>query len=423
MGIETVKDDRSSLTSSGARLTNGALRLQSDERLVDLARDGYRPAFETIVRRYGPPLKNYCGRIVGGDNSQDVVQQTFINAYTALRSDRRKVDLKPWLYRIAHNQSINMVKKNGWEHDQIDENFDGVPQPADIVERRDNLKKVVSSIGVLPSRQRSALVSREFEGRSYGEIATRMGESVAVVRELIRRARVKLRNGAGMLIPVQLLRGLLAGQQAGGIDTTRISEVLAGAGAGGALIKLGTTVLVAGTLATGTGVVVLDRDGRRDTGSASAPAASIDKAMDGTQQAELLTDSVLARQGAGQKPDKGQAGDAKDRDDFMMDDRGGKGPNGGYDDEFEKPYDDKPDGDMSDGPKKGEDDDMYEKPAWPGKPGKGDGMEDGEDKGGKDEGGKDEGGDKGDDMDDGEMNDDDDEFDDNDHSGPGGGED
>src|SRR3954454_18207475 len=92
-----------------ARLAGSAvLRTQSDERLVDLVRDGNDRAFEAIVHRYRRPLLRYCGRFLTPPRAEDAVQQAFVNAFGALRSGDGEMNLRAWLYRIAHNSALNV---------------------------------------------------------------------------------------------------------------------------------------------------------------------------------------------------------------------------------------------------------------------------------------------------------------------------
>src|SRR3954454_536063 len=104
-----------------ARLASTAvLRGQSDERLIDLTRAGNARAFEAIVHRYRRPLLRYCARILPPERAEDAVQQTFLSAYNSIANGDRDLKLKPWLYRIAHNSSLNLLRQNGWNHDQLD---------------------------------------------------------------------------------------------------------------------------------------------------------------------------------------------------------------------------------------------------------------------------------------------------------------
>src|SRR4051812_39030791 len=97
------------LLRSPARLAGlSLLRLQSDARLVALARDGHGPAFAAIVERYRAPLERYAGRIAGAERSEDAVQQALAAAHQSLVAHpEHDVELRPWLFRIVHNRSLN----------------------------------------------------------------------------------------------------------------------------------------------------------------------------------------------------------------------------------------------------------------------------------------------------------------------------
>src|SRR3954451_19155085 len=109
------------LLSGAARLARSSLlRAQSDERLVALVRDGHDPAFAALVDRYRGELLRYCDRIVGESRSEDVVQQAFVNAHGAMTSNDSDIRVRPWLYRIAHNAALNVLRA-GRQADELDE--------------------------------------------------------------------------------------------------------------------------------------------------------------------------------------------------------------------------------------------------------------------------------------------------------------
>ena len=109
------------------------LSTQSDSRLVDLVRAGYEPAFEAIVDRYRRPLLRYARRLLPAERAEDVVQLAFVNAYEAMRRDARELDLRPWLYRIAHNAALNALRDRGLHHTELADNWDGVERPEQAV--------------------------------------------------------------------------------------------------------------------------------------------------------------------------------------------------------------------------------------------------------------------------------------------------
>ena len=124
----------------------------SDERLVTMAREGDEQAFAMIVERYRVPLLRYCQRYLPPAAAEDALQQTFINAYAALSGDtaRTPVALKPWLYRVAHNASLNVARDPQAALDPLPEGLDGVERPDEVVQRRERLRRVVGAVSALP---------------------------------------------------------------------------------------------------------------------------------------------------------------------------------------------------------------------------------------------------------------------------------
>jgi DNA-directed RNA polymerase specialized sigma24 family protein len=94
-------------------LAGPLLRLRSDDQLVALFRMGYEDAFDAIDSRYRARLFAYTRRMLGASRSdaEDVLQDVFVKAYTALRHDDRPVTLRAWLYRVAHNRCIDHLSR------------------------------------------------------------------------------------------------------------------------------------------------------------------------------------------------------------------------------------------------------------------------------------------------------------------------
>ena len=241
------------------RASGPLLRLQTDERLVALARAGSHPAFAEVVHRYRPALVRYTGRLVGNDRAEDVVQQGLASAHTALMSDERPIDLKPWLYRIVHNGALNVLRG---ERDVVTlDEHEGdrlVPGVEAQVEEREWFRSVIGAVQALPTAQRDALLLRELEGRSHEEIASALGVTAGAARQHLMRARATMRAAVTAVTPYPLalkIAALGAGAGAGAAGLPA-AGALTGAGAGFSLSKLGAGVLAAGALAGGAGVVV-----------------------------------------------------------------------------------------------------------------------------------------------------------------------
>ncbi len=219
------------------------LRLLSDDALVRAARSGTDEAVGEIARRHGPRLRRQCERVVGPDRADDAVQQALANALIALRraGDERPIDLDRWLSRLAHNASIDVLRRGMPPWAQLDERIDGVPRPSEIAARRAELRSAVDRLQALPERQRRALVAHVFEGRSWAEIGTELDIGEPAVRQLLHRARTRMRAAAAVVIaPFWALHGSSSARAAG---------LLGGAGGAKALGGAVAVVVVAGGIA------------------------------------------------------------------------------------------------------------------------------------------------------------------------------
>jgi RNA polymerase sigma factor (sigma-70 family) len=160
-------------------------------------RCGYDDAFAEIYRRYRGPLRAFAGRMLWGTclDADDIVQDAFIRAHRGLRVTSGAMTLRPWLYMIVRNQSIDELR--ALRHtDSLD---DGAQQltsvtcdPARCMSERDEMRDLVAHIGRLPERQRMALVLREFDGRSHEETARLLHTTIPATKSLLIRARSNL---------------------------------------------------------------------------------------------------------------------------------------------------------------------------------------------------------------------------------------
>ena len=223
-----------------------ALRFQPDGRLVSLVRDGYESAFEEIFRRYGAALRGYAASIVTAQRADDVTQEAFTKAYLALRGSDKEIQLRPWLYRIVRNTALTNIRDEPKPALELDEARAAGMSPEELAEQQEEISRLLAGLRELPEPQRAAIVMRELEGLSHEQIAASLGLSGGAVRQSIYRARRALRDAAGMLVPMPLLRQLL---EEG--FTQGASAAAAGGGAGIA-VKTGlAALLAAGTLTTG----------------------------------------------------------------------------------------------------------------------------------------------------------------------------
>jgi RNA polymerase sigma factor (sigma-70 family) len=311
-----------------------ALRTQPDRRLVTLVREGYEAAFEEIVRRYGRPLTRYAASIVGG-RSEDVTQDAFSKALLALRRSDAEIDLRPWLFRIVRNTALNELRDSPPSPEILAEAIAGGRNPAEELERREELADLIKRLQALPEPQRAAIVMRELEGLGHKEIAAALGLSGGGARQAIYRARRALRDGAGMLVPLPLLQAMLAGSGPGAAEAAAgAASVGATAGAGVALKATAATVLVAG--AVGAGVAIKDNPRGGDAKAAPAPVSRSGTAVTASGQAGAAPSGESNRGpgGGGEDhrnsgSDEGEPGEDRDGHDERSGHRdGSSGPSG-----------------------------------------------------------------------------------------------
>ncbi len=175
------------------------LRLQSDERLITLVRRGNHHAFEALVARYQSRLLAFCRHMLSSkEDAEDVLQEVFAAAFNAILADQREINVRPWLYRIARNRSLNHLRRTqAVGVDSMDVHFSEHGQTtADKVHRREDFRMLIADVQDLPETQRTALLLREIDALSYDQIAEAMETTVPSVKSLLVRARVSLAEAA-----------------------------------------------------------------------------------------------------------------------------------------------------------------------------------------------------------------------------------
>src|SRR5690606_24169221 len=139
------------------------LRLRSDDQLLALYRAGHDEAFGVLHERYRSRLLAYARQRLAGSPAQpdDPLQDVFMRAAGVLREDDRKVTVRPWLYRVAHNRCIDELRRpKPSQADLADVSRLPTSDPVDITQRREELRRLVADVAQLPEQQRSALLMR-----------------------------------------------------------------------------------------------------------------------------------------------------------------------------------------------------------------------------------------------------------------------
>jgi RNA polymerase sigma factor (sigma-70 family) len=172
-----------------------AAPLSSDARLVRRAARRDERAFAAIYRRYHQEIYRFCLALLGNEeDARDALQNTMVKALQALPDEERRIQLRPWLYRVAHNESIEIVRGRGRMAPLDTELADPAAGIAETAAARERLRQLLRDLADLPERQRTALVLRELGGLEFTQIGEFFGSSDAGARQAVYEARVSLRS-------------------------------------------------------------------------------------------------------------------------------------------------------------------------------------------------------------------------------------
>ena len=167
-------------------------RLLTDQQLADIAGTGDERAFATLYERHVDGLYRYAFSLLGNDaDASDAMQTAMMNALLALPAKKPAVPLKPWLYRIAHNEAITIVRRRRI-HDDIADHENGTGgagNPHEELALREDVRRLVDDMLELPERQRAALIMRELNGLEYAEIGAAFDVSEGAARQLVYEGR------------------------------------------------------------------------------------------------------------------------------------------------------------------------------------------------------------------------------------------
>ena len=151
----------------------------------------------SVLDNYQGPLVRYAAHLTGDlDLARDVVQDTFLRLW---KQKRRKVEghLAQWLFTVCRNRAMDLLRKeNRMNRMTGTANLEPVstaPGPAQLLERRETLSRVLLALESLPPREQEVLRLKFQNGLSYREIASTVGISVSNVGYLIHTAVKKVR--------------------------------------------------------------------------------------------------------------------------------------------------------------------------------------------------------------------------------------
>jgi RNA polymerase sigma-70 factor, ECF subfamily len=180
---------------------SGAPRMDDAELVAEALRAP--AAYGVIVGRYEGPLLRYLRRLLGphGQAAEDVLQEAFVKAYVNLNDFDRSRPLAPWLYRIARNEALSLLRKRRAEPRLVDGEdgqlllermSDGTDAFRDLA-RKGARSELLGALAAIGARYRDVLVLRFLEEKSYADIADILHLPPGTVATLVRRGLARLK--------------------------------------------------------------------------------------------------------------------------------------------------------------------------------------------------------------------------------------
>lgn len=199
-------------------LLSGEIEKLADEELVLLSLQN-KEHFYYLIKRYEKKLRRYINRIsdLTRPESEDILQEIFIKVYCNLNGFNQKFKFSSWIYRIAHNETINFVQKNNNKSQKsflqlnnkdiqnisnfiIDEN-----QPYQAIISREKADKIRELLTKLPRKYQEVLILRYLEDKKYSEISDILRKPPGTIATLIIRAKSKFQK----IVKKSLIKGEL----------------------------------------------------------------------------------------------------------------------------------------------------------------------------------------------------------------------
>lgn len=168
-----------------------------ESELIVLARQGDQAAYGVLVRRHQDRIYRHLLNLTGSqEEALELAQEVFIKAWQALPTWRPDVQLHTWLYRIASNAALDVLRRRKVvRFVPLDDDFDAPtdqPGPEAQLQARQGLRRVHAALARLVPEQREILLLREVEGLGYDELATTLGIDPGTVKSRLSRARAAL---------------------------------------------------------------------------------------------------------------------------------------------------------------------------------------------------------------------------------------
>ena len=174
----------------------------ADEEIAAHVQQGNIDSFGILIERYEPKMMRYARRFLqDSDEMKDIVQDVFIKAYVNIRSFDTARRFSPWIYRIAHNELVNTLKKKSLRETISIFDFDvlfphiSAKETTDSELQKEELQKAIdSSLSKLSPKYREPLILYYFEDMGYKQIAEVLQLPVSTVGVRLQRGKALLKE-------------------------------------------------------------------------------------------------------------------------------------------------------------------------------------------------------------------------------------
>ncbi len=173
---------------------------KTDTQLVVLSLKNQK-YYYCLMKRYEIPLMDYIRKISGVNqpDAEDILQEVFILAYQNLNDYNNDFKFTSWIYRIAHNQTLSILRKKSksnqdisWDEYDLDQIVQSDFDTEKKIFQNLNYQNLLHIIDLLPLKYKEVLLLKFVEGKDYQEISDILRKPIGTIGTLINRAKKKL---------------------------------------------------------------------------------------------------------------------------------------------------------------------------------------------------------------------------------------
>lgn len=170
----------------------------SDAEVVARVLEGHRDEYRVLIQRYQEQFHRFAfGMVDDPDAATDLVQDSFVKAYSNLDACENPERFESWAYQILRNRCRDYLKNIRRTHEPLDETpalVSPLGKPAEELERSELRRSLRDALATLPGAHREAFLLKHLEGRTYKEISDELGASLSAVKMRVHRSREMLQE-------------------------------------------------------------------------------------------------------------------------------------------------------------------------------------------------------------------------------------